>query len=90
MHRLDHGLRQRLGDIADTTADDACGLVRVGLGVGFHAAGDLGKQVSGFEFQEIGVDGCHGGAGFRRARPVVQGRMSRVQLGTPPEAGIAP
>jgi hypothetical protein len=70
VHRLDHGGRQRFGHVADAAADDARGLVRVCLAVGFHPAGDFGKQVTGFEFEEIRVDGCHGVERAARAAEV--------------------
>jgi hypothetical protein len=57
VHGRDAGGRQRLGDVADAEPDHL-GL-RVRVGVGLHAARDLGEQVAGLELEVMVVDAGH-------------------------------
>ena len=57
--RNDRG-RQRFGDIANAATDHASGHSGVGFTEGFHAPGNLGKEVTGFEFQIVVVEIRHG------------------------------
>jgi len=50
VHGLAAGFGERLGHVADTTADEAFRGFGIGLVEGGDAAGDLGKEVAGFEF----------------------------------------
>ena len=68
VHRLNHGGGQRLGYIADATADDAGGLVRIFSGINPHPAGDFREQVTGFELEEIGIDRGHAGGRLTTGR----------------------
>ncbi len=61
MHGFHHSLREGFSDVADTTANDASGLVWIGFRVGFDASGDFRKEVTCFEFEEIRIDRGHGG-----------------------------
>ena len=58
-HRLPGCLGNRLGDIADSAADETFGFFRLGLGVGIHPAGDFGEKVSCGKLLEVFVDASH-------------------------------
>ena len=66
VHRPVHGGGdgggQRPGHVADAQPDQLP--VRVGLAVGGHPPGDLGKQIAAGQLVVIGIDVCHGALSF--------------------------
>ena len=72
--RRDHGGRQRLGHIADAAADQPLRRFGIRIAKGFHAAGDFGEKVTGFELEVIVVEESHGAAGC-------SARLQRAQWG---------
>ena len=59
VQRGDHGGRQRLRHVADTTADQALGSLGIRLAENFHAPGNLGEEVAGFELEVVVVEEGH-------------------------------
>jgi hypothetical protein len=80
VHRLDYCRWQGLGDIANAAADDAGRKLRMGFAVSFHATGDLRKKVTCLEFEEVGIDSSHDGAGFSRRPPTTQGQSKTQNI----------
>ena len=59
VHRCDHGLRQRLGDIADPAANDALRGLGIRLPKSLHPPGDLGKEITGLELEIVFIQQNH-------------------------------
>ena len=59
MHGLAHRSGKRLSDISDPTTNHSGGSLRITLRENFHAPGDLGKKITGLEFEIVGIERRH-------------------------------
>ena len=56
VHCSSDSLRQWLGNVTNTTADELGGFVGIGICPGRDTAADFWKQIAGFKFKEVFVD----------------------------------